>query len=164
MTWVGVRTCFLSRTFIPPRGLCVLRLWPWLMCSLWHTYGLSFQSPEGLILHGDPQFRGGDDCCFKYVSLYTKKCNVPHRRRGRMAATSNLFPNIPSVITLSGGTCLCQMAQKSNQGKTTNNLQTAITHSNGLDWANVCQAAGSGWIKCIKRALRCRAVSLIWNK
>lgn len=46
--------------------------------GLTHTYGLSFQSPEGLIPHCDPEFKGGDDCCFKYVSLYTEEGNVPH--------------------------------------------------------------------------------------
>lgn len=60
------------------RTVCVrVCVWPWLICSVAHTYGLSFQSPEGLIPHRDPEFKGGDDCCFKYVSLYTEEGNVP---------------------------------------------------------------------------------------
>lgn len=75
-----------------------------------HTYvAFSLQSPEGLIVHCDPEFKGGDDCCFKYVSLYTVEGNVPHQHNSydwTFSSSRRLFSfsNVPSFIVLKGGT------------------------------------------------------------
>lgn len=79
-----------------------------------------------------------------------------HPSIGPMADTflpcrGNSFSNIPSVIMLSGGARLCQMAPTSNWGET-----TASDHTNSRGLAKLCQAAVA--FKVHKEALRCRAV------
>lgn len=87
----------------------------------------------------------GDDCCFKYVSLYTEEGNVLHKHNsdGRpfLPCGGDSFFNVPSVIVLSGGTHhRLQMALTSDWRK----------NNRCLSWRWLDYCLSVGWMFTLK--------------